>query len=45
MDIFIGIALATAAVGFYAYNTYRQEVRLQDAERKIAAAQDRFTNK
>ncbi len=42
MSVFIPVTLAILGLGFYIYELFRREQRLQIIERKIAEANDRF---
>ena len=38
-------ALGVAALGLFVYSLFKHEERLQEMERKISVAQEKFTNK
>jgi len=42
MDIFIPVTLVVVGLGFYIYELFRREERLQAIERKISEANDRY---
>ena len=44
-SIWTTVALGVAALGFFVYGLLKHEERLQEMERKISVAQEKFTNK
>jgi len=45
MDFVISITLISFVLGFYVYRLYRQEIRLQAAERRISEANNTYYSK
>jgi high-affinity Fe2+/Pb2+ permease len=44
-SVWTTVFLGVAALGFFVYSLIKHEERLQEMERKITSAQEKFTNK
>ena len=45
LGLYISSGTLISLAGLYAYSLYRQEIRLQNMERKISTTQEKFTNR